>query len=212
MTIKKVLRSMAAAVGLLLLATRPAPAQESEYGGASDYRDYRGGGGRSYGRSGYSYIRTIAGEASVNSRLNGSVEARRNMPISVGDEIAVSEGGRVEIGLADGNIVFLGGGSRVSFDSLYEQQGEQDQFSAVRLIEGEVMMAGLGSNEQQIPRLDTDDATVYLSGGARVRVNSDPRRGTVVVGRAGSAEVRTRAGTYTVRAGQYLMVRGDEEP
>src|SRR5207249_11529132 len=32
------------------------------------------------------------------------------------------------------------------------------------------------------------------------------------IGRAGTAEVRTRTGTYTVRAGQYLMVRGDEEP
>ncbi len=163
-------------------------------------------------RSGYSYIRTMTGEARVASRLNGEVEARRNMPISVGDEMTVSGGGRVEIGLADGNDLFLGGSSQVSFESLSDQQGESDQFSAVRVHEGDVALAAMGSDENAIPRIDTEDATVYVAPGARVRVNTDPRRGTVVIGRDGSAEVRTRAGTYTVRAGQYLMVRGDEEP
>ncbi len=162
-------------------------------------------------RGGYSYIRMMTGEATVESRWNGSVEARRNMPISVGDEISVSQAGRVEIGLADGNLLFLGGGSHAAFDSLSDQQGEEDQFSAIQLTDGEAELVAMGSNEDQIPRIDTDDATVYLSAGARVRVNTDPRRGTVVVGRAGSAEVRSRAGTYSVKAGQYLMVRGDEE-
>jgi hypothetical protein len=163
-------------------------------------------------RGSYSYIRGMTGEATVASRWNGNVEARRNMPISVGDEISVAQGGRIEIGLADGNALFLGGGTHASFESLSEQQGEDDQFSAIRLTDGDALMSAMGSGEDQIPRIDTDDATVYLSAGARVRVNSDPRRGTVVIGRAGSAEVRTRAGTYTVKAGQYLMVLGEEEP
>jgi hypothetical protein len=162
-------------------------------------------------RSAYSYIRTMSGEATVNSRLNGAVDARRNMPISVGDEISVSQAGRVEIGLADGNVLFLGGGTRASFDSLSDQQGEQDQFSAIHLLEGEVVLAGLGA-ENEIPRVDTDDSTIYAARGTHVRVNSDPRRGTVVVARAGAVEVRSRLGTYNIKAGQYLMVRGDEEP
>ena len=163
-------------------------------------------------REGYSHIRAMTGEATVASRWNGNVEARRNMPISVGDEISVQQAGRIEIELADGNILFLGGGTHASFESLSEQQGEDDQFSAIRLTDGDALMSAMGSGEDQIPRIDTDDATVYLSAGARVRVNSDSRRGTVVIGRAGSAEVRSRAGTYTVKAGQYLMIRGEEEP
>jgi hypothetical protein len=164
-------------------------------------------------RGGYSYIRTLTGEATVASHWNGEVEARRNMPISVGDEISVSQAGRVEIGLADGNVLFLGGGSHAAFDSLYDQQGENDQFSAIRLTDGEVVLTVMGgSNQDEIPRIDTDDATVYVSAGSRVRVNNDARRGTVVIGRAGTAEVRTRTGSFTVRAGQYLMARGDEEP
>jgi len=162
-------------------------------------------------RSGYSYIRMMTGEATVASRWNGSVEARRNMPISVGDEISVSQAGRVEIGLADGNLLFLGGGTHAAFESLSDQQGEEDQFSAIRLTDGEAVLTAMGSSEEQIPRIDTDDATVYLTAGAHVRVDNDPRRGTVVIGRAGSVEVRTRGGTYTVKAGQYLVARGDEE-
>jgi len=162
-------------------------------------------------RGGYSYIRMMTGEATVASRWNGSVEARRNMPISVGDEISVSQAGRVEIRLADGNQLFLGGGTHAAFESLSDQQGEEDQFSGIRLTDGEAVLTAMGSSEEQIPRIDTDDATVYLTAGAHVRVNNDPRRGTVVIGRAGSVEVRTRGGTYTVKAGQYLVARGDEE-
>jgi hypothetical protein len=184
---------LAAAMGLLLAAAT-ASGDEVESRGA------------------YSYIRMMTGEATVASRWNGNVEARRNMPISVGDEISVSQAGRVEIGLADGNALYLGGGSRASFDSLSNQQGEEGEFSAIRLTDGDAVLAAMGSREEQIPRIDTDDATVYLGEGARVRVNTDPRRGTVVIGRAGSVQVRTRTGTYTVKAGQFLIVRGDEEP
>lgn len=192
MKLKRASLALAGAVGLLFAAL--ASGQDSK------------------DRSAYSYIRMMTGEATVNSRWNGEVEARRNMPISVGDEISVSQAGRVEVGLADGNILFLGGGTRAAFDSLYEQQGEGGEFSAIRLIDGELVLSGLAGNDEQIPRVDTDDATIYLSRGTHVRINTDSRRGTVVVGRAGSAEVRARAGTYTVKAGQYLMVRGDEEP
>ena len=192
MKIKRGFGGLAAAIGLLFAAAT-ASGEEAAPRGA------------------YSYIRTMTGEATVATRWNGDVEARRNMPISVGDEISVSQGGRVEIGMADGNALYLGGGSRASFDSLSDQEGEDDSFSAIRLSDGDAVLAAMGSNEGEIPRIDTDDATVYLSAGARVRVNSDPRRGTVVIGRAGTAQVKTRIGTYTVKAGQFLLVHPGEE-
>jgi hypothetical protein len=164
------------------------------------------------GRNGYSYVRETVGGVTVQSSLNGRVTARRNMPISAGDEILVSDAGRAEIGLADGNLLFVGGGTRARFSSLYAQQGEDDDFSAIDLRDGSVVLAAMGADNESIPRVDTEDATVYLSPGSRVRVNADPRRGTVVVVRAGSAEVRTRSDSLTVEAGQYLMVEGDDEP
>ena len=162
-------------------------------------------------RSGYSYIRDLTGDATVDSRWNGQVEARRNMPLSAGDELVTGERGRAEIALADGNILQVGGASRVRFVRLRSQQGEEDDFSAIDLKYGSVVLAATGSDESAVPRIDTDDATVYLQPGARVRVNVDQRRGTVVVARQGTADVRTKAGSNTVRAGFFLTIAGDEE-
>ncbi|HYU16968.1 MAG TPA: DUF6600 domain-containing protein, partial [Candidatus Acidoferrum sp.] len=168
--------------------------------------------GQSPKRSGYSYVRELSGDVTVDSRWNGQIEARRNMPISAGDELSTDERGRAEIALADGNVLHVGGGTRVRFVRLHDQQGEEDEFSAIDMKAGSVVLAATGTNEGSIPRVDTDDATIYLSAGSRARINADSRRGTVVVTRAGAAEVRSRTGTYTVKAGSYLTVAGDQEP
>ncbi|MFN2385741.1 MAG: DUF6600 domain-containing protein [Thermoanaerobaculia bacterium] len=162
-------------------------------------------------RSGYSYVREATGDVSVISRYNGRVAARRNLPITAGDEIEVSEGSRAEISLADGNLLHIGGGTRARFVSLREQQGVDDEFSAIELEEGSVILTAVGADEDALPRIDTEDATVYLSAGARARVNAD-RRGTSVIARAGRMEVRTPDGRHTLRSGEYMMVPGEEEP
>ena len=163
-------------------------------------------------RSAYSYVRETEGQVTVNSELNGSVEARRNLPISAGDEVRTEDPARAEIAMADGNLVHIGGGTQVKFLSLHSQQGSDDEVSAVDLSEGSIILSVSGNDDRAVPRVDTEDATVYASLGSRVRVNADPRRGSAVIVRAGSVEVRTRAGSYTVRAGNYLTVNGDAEP
>src|SRR5262249_90683 len=163
-------------------------------------------------RSGYSYIREISGEATVDSRWNGQVAARRNMPISAGDELSTGERTRVEIALADGTVLHVGGASRVRFLKLRGQQGDEEDFSAIDLKSGAIVLAAGQNEEAPVPPVDTHDATIDLSAGSRARINADPRRGTVVVTRYGSAEVRTRAGTHTVKAGSYLEISGDVEP
>lgn len=197
---------LGAAMTLLTVATGFSQYEPSARSNADSYAR------RDVGRNGYSYVRETVGGVTVQSNLNGRVTARRNMPISAGDEILVSDAGRAEIGLADGNLLFVGGGTRARFSSLYAQQGEDDDFSAIDLRDGSVVLAAIGADNESIPRVDTEDATVYLSAGSRVRVNADPRRGTVVVVRAGSAEVRTRSDSFTVEAGEYLIVEGDETP
>ena len=164
-------------------------------------------------RSAYSYVRESTGEVTVQSELNGSVEARRNLPISAGDEVRTDDPARAEIALADGNVLHVGGGTRLKFDSLYAQQGSDDEVSAIELSEGGVILSAVGpSNEGSVPRVDTQEASIYANSGARVRINADPRRGTSVVVRAGSVEVKTPSGSYTVRAGNYLLAEGESEP
>ncbi len=163
-------------------------------------------------RSAYSYVREVSGEVTVVSALNGEVAARRNLPISAGDEVRTDDPGRAEIALADGSLVHVGGGTQVELLSLHGQQGSDDEVSALSLHDGSIELSVLGSEEGGVPRVDTEDVSVYASQGSRVRVNADPRRGTAVIVRAGSVEVRSRTGSYTVRAGNYLLVQGDEEP
>ncbi len=198
-------RRIVLGIAMALLTVATATSQYEQSSRSDNYAS------RDVGRNGYSYVRETVGGVTVQSSLNGRVTARRNMPISAGDEILVSDAGRAEVGLADGNLLFVGGGTRARFSSLYAQQGENDAFSAIDLQDGSVVLAAMGVDDDSIPRVDTADATVYLSAGSRVRVNADPRRGTVVVVRTGSAEVRTRSDSYTVEAGQYLMVEGDDE-
>ena len=106
--------TITAAIAAVLLVAATAQAERAD---RSDRAD------RSATRSGYSYLRSTTGDVTVISKWNGRVEARRNMPISSGDEIVVSEAGRAEVGLADGNVLHVGGGTRASFESLYAQQG-----------------------------------------------------------------------------------------
>jgi len=164
------------------------------------------------GRSAYTYIRESTGQVTVDSSLNGEVEARRNMPLAAGDQMHTEDPARAEVALADGNVLHVGGGTRIRFDSLSGQQGSDDEVSEITLSEGSVILSVLGSDDHSIPRIDTDDAAVYAGSGSRVRINADPRHGTSVVVRAGSVEVRSRSGSYTVRAGNYLTVQGDQEP
>jgi hypothetical protein len=90
-------------------------------------------------RSAYSYVRDATGQVTVVSDLNGSVEARANLPISVGDEIRTEDPARAEIALADGNLLDIGGGTRVRLASLYAQQGSSDEVSAIDLEDGSIV-------------------------------------------------------------------------
>ena len=124
-----------------------------------------------------------------------------------------AEPARAEIALADGNVLHVGGGTRLKFASLYAQQGSDDEVSAIELSEGSVIISSVGSSDEgSVPRVDTQEASIYANAGARARVNADQRRGTSVVVRAGSVEVKTPSGSYTVRAGNYLLAEGDSEP
>lgn len=170
-----------------------------------------GARGGAQSRSAYSYVRETSGDVTVISGYNGRVAARRNLPIAGGDVIEASDGSRAEIALADGNLLHVGGGTKARFVRLRDQQGDDDQFTAIDLEGGSVVLTAVGADEDALPRIDTEDATVYLTSGARARVNAD-RRGTVVIARAGTMEIRTPAGSYTLNSGQYMMVDGDEEP
>src|SRR5262245_23482727 len=110
-------------------------------------------------RSAYSYVRDVDGSVTVVSEANGSVEARRNLPISAGDSLSTEDPARAEIAMADGNLLQVGGGTQLKFLSLSGQQGSDDEVSSIDLTEGSVILSVVGNEDRSVPRIDTDDAT-----------------------------------------------------
>ena len=83
----------------------------------------------------------------------------------------------------------------------------------VRLEDGSLVLAAVGTDERAIPRIDTEDATVYLDGGRTARAST-----TIPITERSSSRAPARPRCARARAttacttGEYLMVHGDEEP
>lgn len=189
MRYQKLLFGLSGIVGLLL-ASRPAAAE----------------------RTGYSHVTALEGSVSVISDANGRTEAQVNLPLATGDQLITQAGARVEIELADGNGVQVAGESQLRLDSLAGEEGSDADESALTLMDGSLAVESVQSDDAHAFRIDTADATVYLSQQAQVRINLDANRGTSVIVRQGSADVQSRTGSRTVEAGSYLMVHGEQEP
>ena len=90
---------------------------------------------------GSAYLRTLEGTGVLHaadiSAPGGSLDADErgltlNAPLLAGDRISLDAGSRVEIALADGNVVRLGSGSVVTLDGLAE--GDEANATATRLF------------------------------------------------------------------------------
>ena len=162
-------------------------------------------------RNGYSHLTAVEGSASVTSEANGEVDARVNLPLAEGDQVVTNAGGRAEIELADGNRFQIAGESRVRLDAVASQEGSSASESSLNVLEGSVAAESLTGGDSAL-RIDTADASVYLPAQSQARINIEAARGTSVVVRRGSAEIRTRAGSTTVDQGSYLLIRGGEQP
>ena len=153
-------------------------------------------------RSAYTYVRETNGDVLVISPTNGEVQARRNLPITVGDEMEPKTRPAPRWRSPTATSCTSEGARRSALSPVSAQQGSSDEVSAIDLSEGSVILSVLGSEDRAIPRVDTADATVYAGSGARVRVNADVRRGSSVVVRAGSVEVRNARGLVHGASGQ----------
>jgi len=163
-------------------------------------------------RSGYAHVTDVDGAGSILSDANGRTEIQVNLPLAEGDQVVTDAGGHAEIELADGNRVQIAGESRVRLDALAGEDGSSAEESALTLLEGSLAVESAPFTDSRAFRVDTADASVYVPSHGRARVNLDANRGTSVIVRDGSVEVETRSGPVSAEAGQYVLVRGDEQP
>jgi hypothetical protein len=203
-TLSKVLLvRFALALGLLALA---GPALADVYDGG----DYDGGGGN----EGYGYFRVVEGSPTLaQAGANERAAAEINQPVLAGDHLWVPNRSKVEILLADQNILRVDGGSELILERLAASPDRRDQATVVRLVAGNLqLVVTQDSLGDQLPRVDTPNATIYPLNYGVYRITADDGWSQVVV-RRGTAEVVTDRGTSRVRADEEAVIddRADDE-
>ena len=185
---KMLVSSLALALGLLALAA-PAAAESGSYG----------------------YFRVVEGSATLlQAGTDERTSAEINQPVLAGDRISVPERSRVEIVLADRNLLRLDGGSELVLERLAASPDRDDRATVLRLLEGNLQLVVLqDSLGDELPRVETPNATVYPQNYGVYRITADRAGFSEVVVRRGTAEVVTDRGTERVRADEEAIVDGD---
>lgn len=160
----------------------------------------------------YGYVRTLAGSASISTRDAAGQEADTNQPIMVGDRIEVSSRSRVELELSDRNLARLDGGSDLTVERSAFSADGSDRDTLLRLDAGDLQLVvnedALGD---ELPRVDTPNATLYVGGPGVYRITTDGDWTEVTV-RSGRLEVRTATESMELEAGDALRVEGADWP
>ncbi|KAB2964631.1 MAG: hypothetical protein F9K18_07380, partial [Thermoanaerobaculia bacterium] len=152
-------------------------------------------------RESYSYVRVLDGRATLASQGSApGEEASVNQPLLTGDRVSVARGARVEIALADRNLVRVGGGSVLTLTRIAFSGDRGDRATLLDLEDGEVLLTvtedALGDS---LPELRTPTAEVVIHRPGTYRVSTAPEGWTEVVVREGFAEVVTGGGSTLVR-------------
>ncbi|MBV8200507.1 MAG: FecR domain-containing protein, partial [Acidobacteria bacterium] len=111
----------------------------------------------------YGYLRLVEGSATVAQASSGTTSAAEvNQPVMTGDRISVPPRGRVELVLADHNIVRLDGDTQVELTRLANSADRQDPSTELRLDTGNLqLIVTQDSVGQELPTVLTPNASIY---------------------------------------------------
>lgn len=196
---KTLVYRLALALGLLALAA-PAVAQ-SEMADAAGAAD----------AGSYGYFRVVEGAATViqagASGAEDRANAEINQPVLAGDRISVPNRARVEVVLADRNILRIDGGSDLVLERLAASPDRDDRATVIRLLEGNLqLIVTQDSLGDELPRVETPNASIYPQYFGVYRITADHEGWSQVVVRRGTAEVVADNSSSTVKADEELVV------
>lgn len=162
----------------------------------------------------YGYFRTVEGYSSLTQAdSKARVEIVPNYPLLVEDRVQVSGGARLETVLPDGSLLRLAGETEIFFERLALSGDREDEQTLLQLIQGEMqLVVSSASSTIEELRIDTVNATVYVSREGAYRVATDGRAWSEVVVREGWLEVVTERGSIIVRAGEQALIDGERRP
>ncbi|WP_419860156.1 DUF6600 domain-containing protein [Candidatus Palauibacter sp.] len=158
----------------------------------------------------YGYLRALEGSATlIQGDTRERIQLAVNEPVLVGDRIFVSDESRIEILLADGNLVRVGDRAELSFRALANSADSSDPASILELVRGSLqLVVAANPPEAERPSVVTPNATVRPRGtGSFLILVDDGGRSEVVV-REGLADVTTETELAEVRRGESLFVEG----
>ncbi len=158
----------------------------------------------------YGYVRSLEGSATLDTAERGNEALEINQPLLGGDRVIVGPRSRVELALADYNLVRIDEGSELVLEQLAFSADRSDRVTVLRLERGELQVVvhdqALGD---QLPRIDTPNATVHLLAPGTYRIAAvDPDWSEVVV-RTGEAEVLTPGSSARLAGGEAVEVEGE---
>jgi hypothetical protein len=163
------------------------------------------------GDESYGYFRALDGSATLIQAGSATrAPAEINQPVMAGDRILVAERSRVEIVLPDRNLLRLDGGTEITLEQLAASPDRDDPTTVLRLHEGNLLLTVLADSlGDQLPRIDTANASVYPQDYGTYRITSSQGTWTEVTVRSGKAEVVAGRGSETVRADETATVDGE---
>lgn len=165
----------------------------------------------------YSYVRALEGQATLASDGEGVGEAAEaNQPLLAGDVVQVARGARLEIVLADRNLLRVGGGSTLTLTRVAFSGDRGDRTTRIDLDEGQiVLVVGEDALGDQLPEVRTPGVDVVIHEPGVYRIEADASGWSEVVVRQGFAELVSRRGSTVVRGGDAAVAwsqgRGDVE-
>jgi hypothetical protein len=162
-------------------------------------------------RASYSYLRTIEGRATLASVGSGpGEEADRHQILKRGDRLRVERGARLELVLADRNLLRVGGGSDLLLTRVAFSADGDDRTTRLDLERGELVLEVTGEAlGDELPEIRTPSATIYVQEPGLYRVRAESDGYTELLVRSGHAELLTERGSTIVRAGEEAWTTGD---
>ncbi|MYH09263.1 MAG: hypothetical protein F4143_03770, partial [Gemmatimonadales bacterium] len=158
----------------------------------------------------YGYLSALEGSATlIQGDTRERIQLSVNEPVLVGDRIFVSDESRIEILLADGNLVRIGDRAELVFRALANSADSSDPASILELARGSLqLVVAANPPEAEGPSVITPNATIRPQGAGAFLILVDDRGRSEIVVREGVAEVTTQSELAEVRPGESLFVEG----
>ncbi len=162
-------------------------------------------------RRSYSYVRSVDGRASLVSFGRGpGEEVDLHQILQRGDRVRVERGARLEIVLADRNLLRVAGGTDLALVRVAFSADGDDRATRIDLTEGEIGLTvtdrALGD---ELPEVRTEGAEILVREPGTFRIRASVDGVTEAVVRSGSLELVTERGSTIVRADEEAWTSSD---